>query len=134
MVRNNHLLSGTVLELTGYTLSSGNGALSGEAYADLLALFVSARSSRVHSDLCASTGSHLPRLSELRWSPTTLVRSLCYVGHILQQSAWTWQVHEPVGRSQINHRTGQEGHGLADLAKNRTQSVHRVLRETQVPS
>src|SRR5512136_1852206 len=108
MVRNNHLLSGTVLELTGYTLSSGNGALSGEAYPNLLALFVSARSSRVHSDLCASTGSHLPRLSELRWSPTTLVRSFCHVGHILQQSAWTWQVHEPVRSSQMDHNAWRE--------------------------
>src|SRR5512136_3195403 len=110
MVRNNHLLSGTVLELTGYTLSSGNGALSGEAYADLLALFVSARSSRVHSDLCASTGSHLPRLSELRWSPTTLVRSLCYVGHMLQQSAGIWQAHEAAGSSQRDHNARRGYH------------------------
>src|SRR5512136_3164820 len=53
LVLNNHLFLGTAPELPGYTLSSDNGALSGEAYAEATTPTDSARSSRVHSDLCA---------------------------------------------------------------------------------
>jgi hypothetical protein len=59
------------------TLGSGNGAFSVKAYLSFCE-GLSVCSSRVHSNPYASAGSHLTRLSELRWGHTNLVPSLYY--------------------------------------------------------
>ncbi|MEE8194060.1 MAG: hypothetical protein V3T73_00990, partial [Dehalococcoidales bacterium] len=53
-----------------------NGALSGQPYGLRLLAFGWRLTGPF--GFCASTGSHLTRLSELRWGPTNLVPSLYF--------------------------------------------------------
>jgi len=72
----NHLILGTACLKSSDTLGLDNGARSVKAYSGVFPFGL-----RLPSpfSLCASTGSHLTRLSELRWRPTILVPSLCNI-------------------------------------------------------
>jgi len=71
--RGNHLIQVRLQHFWSDTLGSDNGARSVKAYSGKS---LSVCGSRVHSILCAGTGSHLTRLSEPRWRLTSLVPSL----------------------------------------------------------